>query len=1187
MSAASEKFHFVLSHELEDRIQIKISSIDGERTQQQQQQQQQAQQPINDIFFSNSSSFIRNLSDTKRSEPYVLCQVYSDGQSLCMPVQTSFKSFTDKWNWNEWLTLPLRYCDLPRHAILALSIHEIISPTQVRIIGSTTISLFDSDGTFRRGIYDLKVWPNVPPDVKFNSSTPGKVESILNNEQILSNHTNQKIKPVASVPTITTSNLQYNRKQITSKPLNITWNDDSAYPMLDELSRIAKLIKTQCDGHTINQEWLDQLTLAKTRTCLDKERSNSRSMLLMIEFARTIINDNECIILYFEPKCDDVLNYPIGYTDLVIYDPELDLENIVESKHLKLSRSARKALDKDLKPTIEQRDKLMQILAYPPGQYLSDDEQDLVWKYRFFLSQHNKALAKFLQCVHWDKEEEVKQALDLLQQWVTMDTEDALELLGPAYHHPKVRSYAVSRLRQAPDEDLLLYLLQLVQALRYERYDLNNTSMVDSVTEELTSSNGTYESFANAIGQSDSTYSDPTKSSSLEVDLSTFLIQRACEKPVVANYLFWYAYVECENNSSSKDKAISDIYQAFVKRLSMTLKTVNEQTQQVRLSIEAQKKFVDKLVELTNIVKRVQGSAKIKEDKLRSLLLAGDDSPVKFNFLNFDPIPLPLDPEVKIRRIIPDKIKIFKSAKLPFLFVCETIDGGEYPFIFKNGDDLRQDQLILQIIMLMDRILRKENIDLKLTPYKVLSTSLKYGFVQFIDSQPLRKVLERNRTIRQYLQTKAPITNSDDTTQNEIGIPHDVMDAYVKSCAGYCVVTYLLGVGDRHLDNLLLRDSGQLFHIDFGFIMGRDPKPLPQAMRVSKDMMEMLDDKRFLDFLRHCFTAFIILRKHANVFANLFSLMLDANIPDIALERDKTVKKLLDKFRLDLDDEKAISYLKDLIDSSIGAIVPQAKALSSSKVQLEDNAKDILELQRILTDLEQQKIEQYNLLRRALTEEDRRKHSQQTVTKEPSWTSLYSPNLQMAQYAHHPQHYLSAQQSHRLLAYKPPPPQPSQPPSFIPTTTSTNISTKRSRSPSSSHIYSSPSNKSSRSSLVPSMHTRPLSPNSTYSSSSSQPVVRNGAPSFPSPQSQSAFSAYLGYIPPSSGAPGPSASYPSPIPRVRPSSQMPNYLNQLQFLAQPIVDPKQQGANIYSHHPMLRPSKNGSIMNGYPLQPQQ
>ena len=42
------------------------------------------------------------------------------------------------------------------------------------------------------------------------------------------------------------------------------------------------------------------------------------------------------------------------------------------------------------------------------------------------------------------------------------------------------------------------------------------------------------------------------------------------------------------------------------------------------------------------------------------MLLAGDDSPVKFNFLRFDPIPLPLDPEVLIRGINPDKVKIFK-----------------------------------------------------------------------------------------------------------------------------------------------------------------------------------------------------------------------------------------------------------------------------------------------------------------------------------------------------------------------------------------------------------------------------------------------------------------------------------------------------------------------------------------------
>jgi phosphatidylinositol 3-kinase len=85
------------------------------------------------------------------------------------------------------------------------------------------------------------------------------------------------------------------------------------------------------------------------------------------------------------------------------------------------------------------------------------------------------------------------------------------------------------------------------------------------------------------------------------------------------------------------------------------------------------------------------------------------------------------------------------------------------------------------------------------------------------------------------------------------------------------VITYLLVVGDRHLDNLLITAAGHLFHIDFGFI-GRDPKPYPPPFKLCSEMIAAMggeDSKDFGLFKTLCVEAYNNLRKNANLVHSL------------------------------------------------------------------------------------------------------------------------------------------------------------------------------------------------------------------------------------------------------------------------------------------------------------------------------
>lgn len=267
--------------------------------------------------------------------------------------------------------------------------------------------------------------------------------------------------------------------------------------------------------------------------------------------------------------------------------------------------------------------------------------------------------------------------------------------------------------------------------------------------------------------------------------LYSFLLGRAGRNAHLANYLYWYLSTECETSVEAVRKTDRHVQRMFVKMLKLLkrlLATGDLAQRQIKQMLDRQQLFVDELVRLVKMVSNESGTKQQKT--VRFVELLQDPDQFRIRFTAFEPLQFPLDPSVLITGVRAEKTVLFKSAMMPAMLVFTTTTGKDYPAIFKLGDDLRQDQLVMQIIQLMDRTMRAENLDLKLTPYRVLATGIKHGFLQFVKSMTLNEVCDKHGSIQRYLamnhgRPEKPLDKA--------------LDRYTRSLAGYCVITYLLG----------------------------------------------------------------------------------------------------------------------------------------------------------------------------------------------------------------------------------------------------------------------------------------------------------------------------------------------------------------------------------------------------------
>ena len=198
------------------------------------------------------------------------------------------------------------------------------------------------------------------------------------------------------------------------------------------------------------------------------------------------------------------------------------------------------------------------------------------------------------------------------------------------------------------------------------------------------------------------------------------------------------------------------------------------------------------------------------------------------------PLKHPLYPDIICKGIENNSILTFKSTQMPMKwnFNCNN-STNKTGIIFKYGDDLRQDEFCLNFIRFLNDLWLDRCLNLEIVTYKVLPIGECAGFIELVEAQSLTSILENNEnSIIKYLHHLAS-TNGESIDA--------IKERFLKSAAGYSALTFLLGVGDRHLDNLMIDYKGRFFHIDYAFIFGSDPKPLPPAFKLTAEVIDALD----------------------------------------------------------------------------------------------------------------------------------------------------------------------------------------------------------------------------------------------------------------------------------------------------------------------------------------------------------
>ncbi|AQZ12344.1 STT4 (YLR305C) [Zygosaccharomyces parabailii] len=235
--------------------------------------------------------------------------------------------------------------------------------------------------------------------------------------------------------------------------------------------------------------------------------------------------------------------------------------------------------------------------------------------------------------------------------------------------------------------------------------------------------------------------------------------------------------------------------------------------------------------------------------------------------------------------------------------------------IFKVGDDCRQDVLALQLISMFRTIWSNIALDVYVYPYRVTATAAGCGVIDVLPNSISRDMLGREAVngLYEYFITKF---GDEGTIEFQ-----NARNNFVKSLAGYSVISYLLQFKDRHNGNIMYDDQGHCLHIDFGFIFDIVPggvKFEAVPFKLTKEMVKVMggspDTQAYRDFEELCVKAYLGARPHMNAIIECVIPMLQSGLP--CFKGLKTIKHLRNRFQPNKTEHEAALFMRTLIKKS-------------------------------------------------------------------------------------------------------------------------------------------------------------------------------------------------------------------------------------------------------------------------------